>query len=212
MYQYYLFDFDYTLVNSEAGIVGCFQRTLARIGRPPAPVDDIRRTIGLPMPTAVGQILQETDPAKIEAFTSLYREFANQYMTPGTLFYPETLPMLRQLQQAKARTAVISSKTSHRIAEKFADEQVTDLIEFIIGCNEVRNLKPDPEGIRLALQRFNADLSEVLYIGDSIIDAESAKNAGVAFAGVTTGATTAAELGVWPHIAILENLSDVPKL
>lgn len=118
MYQYYLFDFDYTLVNSEAGIVGCFQRTLDRIGRPPAPVDDIRRTIGLPMPTAVEQILQETDPAKIEAFISLYREFANQYMTPGTFFYPESLPMLRQLQQAKNRTAVISSKTSHRIAEK----------------------------------------------------------------------------------------------
>lgn len=212
MYRYYLFDFDYTLVNSESGILGCFQRTLEHIGHDPVPDDAVRRTIGMPMPAAVGQVLQETDPQRISAFIDVYREFANTYMTPGTFFYPETLPMLRSLQAAGARAAVISSKTSHRIAEKFAVDNVSGLVEFIIGCNEVTELKPAPEGIQLAMQRFNAAPEEVLYIGDSIIDAGAAQNAQVAFAGVTTGATSEAELAAWPHIAILKDLSAIPTL
>ena len=45
----YLFDFDYTLVNSEKGIVGCFHRTLKKYGLPDVPDQRLRRTIGLPM-------------------------------------------------------------------------------------------------------------------------------------------------------------------
>ena len=48
MYRCYLFDFDYTLVDSTEGIVGCFLRTLEEVGRPPLPAIAIRRTIGLP--------------------------------------------------------------------------------------------------------------------------------------------------------------------
>ena len=60
MYRCYLFDFDYTLVDSTEGIVGCFQRTLQELARPPLPADAIARTIGLPMPEAVGRLLKTT--------------------------------------------------------------------------------------------------------------------------------------------------------
>ena len=66
MYRCYLFDFDYTLVDSTEGIVGCFQRTLREMGRPPLPAITVRRTIGLPMAEAVGTLLETKDEAVIE--------------------------------------------------------------------------------------------------------------------------------------------------
>jgi len=51
----YLFDFDYTLVNSEKGIVGCFHRTLKKYGLPDVPDQRLRRTIGLLSTTPVAR-------------------------------------------------------------------------------------------------------------------------------------------------------------
>ena len=88
MYRCYLFDFDYTLVDSTEGIVGCFLRTLAEMGRPPLPSLAIQRTIGLPMPEAVGRLLGTKDEATIEDFIRRYQPYADRYMTLGTHFSP----------------------------------------------------------------------------------------------------------------------------
>ena len=48
-YKVYLFDFDYTLANSEVGIVKCFELLMEQEGYPLRPKDEIKRTIGLPM-------------------------------------------------------------------------------------------------------------------------------------------------------------------
>ena len=77
----------------------------------------------------------------------------------------------------------------------------------MIGIEEVQAPKPAPYGILNACSHFGVDKSEVLYCGDSTIDAEAAKNAGVDFAAVTTGNTTRAEFEAYPHVAILDALS-----
>ena len=51
-----------------------------------------------------------------------------------------------------------------------------------------------------------------LYTGDSLVDAQAAKAAGIAFAGVTTGTTAADELARFPHVKIVSRLADLlPK-
>ena len=212
MYSYYLFDFDYTLVDSSEGIVGCFTRTLEQLGRPPVPADNITRTIGLPMPVAVGQILGTDDDAVISDFINRYKVFADEYMTPGTHFFPSTLKTLSALHAAGKHIAIISSKTSSRIQEKFDRDGGAELIDFIIGNLEIKKLKPDPEGILLALSRFGAEKSEAIYVGDNIVDAQAAQNAGIDFAGVTTGTTKKEQLSSYPHISIMDDLSMLLKL
>ena len=205
-YACYLFDFDYTLADSSKGIVGCFHRTMEAFGFPV--VDDltITRTIGLPMRDAVRRITGLSDAGEIEAFLTHYRALADKYMTANTFFYPEALDVLRALKQRGADVAIISSKTSHRIREAFVRDKAEDLVDFIIGCEEVRELKPSPEGIRLALARFGLAEKDALYTGDSTTDAAAAENAGVAFLGVTHGVTGAEELSAYPHAAISDTL------
>lgn len=211
-YSCYLFDFDYTLADSSKGITDCFHQTMAAFGLPP--VDDIviERTIGLPMRDAVRKITGLDGDEKIEEFLTYYRALADKTMTAKTFFYPEALPTLKTLRERGSKIAIISSKTSHRIREAFVRDKAENLIDFIIGCDEVKELKPSPEGIFLALERFGAKPENALYTGDSTTDAEAAKNAGVAFCGVTHGVTSAEELAAYPHQAIGDTLETAAKL
>lgn len=201
-YSCYLFDFDYTLADSAKGITFCFHLTMEAFGLPP--VDDIviERTIGLPMKDATRRITGLRGDEKVEEFLTHYRALADRYMTANTHFYPEALSTLRTLRARGAKVAVISSKTSHRIREAFVRDKAEGLVDFIIGCEEVKELKPSPEGIHLALSRFGLSPEDALYTGDSATDAAAAQNAGVAFFGVTHGVTTAEELAAYPHEAI----------
>ena len=211
-YSCYLFDFDYTLADSSKGITDCFHRTMAAFGLPPVDDITIERTIGLPMRDAVRKITGLDGDEKIEEFLTHYRALADKTMTAKTFFYPEALPALKTLRERGAKIAIISSKTSHRIREAFVRDKAEDLIDFIIGCEEVKELKPSPEGIFLALARFGAKPADALYTGDSTTDAAAAKNAGVAFYGVTHGVTTAEELAAYPHQAIGDTLETAAKL
>ena len=205
-YSCYLFDFDYTLADSAKGITFCFHLTMEAFGLPPVEDIVIERTIGLPMKDAVGRITGLRGDEKIEEFLTHYRALADQYMTANTHFYPEALPTLQKLKNRGARVAIISSKTSHRIREAFVRDKAENLVDFIIGCEEVNELKPSPEGIHLALSRFGFSPEDALYTGDSTTDAATAQNAGVAFFGVTHGVTTAEELAAYPHEAIGDSL------
>ena len=211
-YSCYLFDFDYTLADSSKGITDCFHSTMAAFGLPPVDDITIERTIGLPMRDAVRKITGLDGDEKIEEFLTHYRALADKTMTAKTFFYPEALPALKTLRERGARIAIISSKTSHRIREAFVRDKAEDLIDFIIGCEEVKELKPSPEGIFLALARFGAKPADALYTGDSTTDAAAAKNAGVAFYGVTHGVTSAEELAAYPHQAIGDTLATAAKL
>lgn len=206
-YRLYLFDFDYTLVNSEAAILKCFHITLQKLGYGDRPDAKLRITIGLPMVEAVKRILPTDDEEEAKAFVRAYTPEADRYMTPGTTFFPHTVATLRRLRQDGAKIAIISNKTHHRIQEKFDLDGVPDLIDLIIGSNDVEAHKPDPTGLLAALDHFQMDKSDALYVGDSFVDAEAARNAGLDFAGVTTGTTSREALAAYPHVAIFDDIA-----
>ena len=205
-YRLYLFDFDYTLVNSEPAILKCFHITLQKLGYGDRTDDVLRVTIGLPMVEAVKKILPTDDEEEAKAFVRAYTPEADRYMTPGTHFFPDTLDVLRALRARGARIGIISSKTRSRIQEKFDETGTSDLIDRIIGIEDVKAPKPAPEGIEAALRAFGAARQQTLYVGDSVVDAGAAQQAAVPFAAVLTGASPAAAFDSYPDVAICQNL------
>ena len=211
MYSAYVFDFDYTLVNSEQGIVMCFEMLLADEGYAAVPRQDICRTIGKPMAEAMSIVTGETDPALLKELCWQYKfRYSDKYMTPNTHLYAETRPALERIKQLGALAIIVSTKTKSRIAETIKADHLEELIAEVIGVAEVTRPKPDPEGLQLVMKRYNLAPSDLLYVGDSTIDAETAKNARVDFAAVTTGATTAQEFEAWPHVKIMASLAELP--
>ncbi len=127
-YRLYLFDFDYTLVNSEPAIVKCFHITLQKLGYPDVPDERIKKTIGLPMVEAVKRIIGTADTAEAEHFVDAYSPEADRYMTPGTTFFPGAVETLRAIKATGAKVGIISNKTHRRIQEKFDVDHVPELI------------------------------------------------------------------------------------
>lgn len=204
-----LFDFDYTLADSSVGIVKCFRIVLERHGFCDVPEDSIRRTIGKTLEESFAILTGETRMEVLTTWRKEYTREADMYMNANTCLYPDALPTLRWLKSRGIRVGILSTKYRRRIIDFFRDKDVSGLIDLIIGGEDVAQAKPHPEGLFKAMQCLNVEPSDVLYVGDSVVDARTAENAGVDFAGVLTGTTLRSELAVYPHVFLMSSLSEL---
>lgn len=211
-YTTYLFDFDYTLADSSVGIVKCYRIVLQRHGYLSNTDEEIKRTIGKTLEESFTILTGETDPHTLAEWRKEYTIEADQYMNSNTVLFPDTLAVLQKLKEQGAQLGIISTKYRRRIRNFFegiVDEHFWDIL---IGGEDVTHAKPHPEGILKALSQLGITRDKVLYVGDSIVDAQTAEAAGVDFAGVLTGTTTSDEFTAYPHRAILNNLKQLPDL
>lgn len=208
-YKIYLFDFDYTLANSEIGIVKCFKLLMQQEHYFIPSDDEIKRTIGMPMIEAIRVLFKEDDDALLHELRDKYTVFADKFMTENTKLYSQTIPALKKIKEVGAKTAIISSKTRRRIMQTLTRDKITDLVEFVIGSEDVKSHKPSPEGILMAIERFKVAKTDVLYIGDNVIDGGAAQNAGVDFAAVLTGNNVREDFAKMPYVKIMNNLDEL---
>lgn len=206
-YHTYLFDFDYTLADSSKGIVICFRNVLERHRHTGISDEQIKRTIGKTLVDSFSILTGIGDEAILEEYRKEYVKEADRFMTANTRLFPETVSVLQALKEKGANIGIISTKYRYRIMELAKDNIPEGIIDLIVGGEDVKTAKPSPEGVFLALENLGTDKDTTLYIGDSIVDAETAQAAGMDFAGVLHGATTAEELEAYPHVAIMKDLT-----
>ena len=211
-YTTYLFDFDYTLADSSCGIVTCFRNVLNRHEYTAPTDDDIKRTIGKTLEESFSILTGVTDEQQLAAFKQEYGKEADTHMTVNTRLFLETKSVLMALKDAGARIGIISTKYRFRIKELLDQHFPENFMDIIVGGEDVKTHKPSPEGLLFAIKHLHATKAETLYIGDSTVDAETARAAGVDFAGVTHGMTTAEELRRYPHWKIMSTLEELLEL
>ena len=198
-----IFDFDYTLGDSTAGIALSINYAMENLGFEPCGIPEIRHTIGLSLKETFTALTGRADEA--ERFAALFREKADEVMTANTVLFPDTVAVLETLREMGFKTGIVTTKYRYRIEQilkKFSAEQ---LVDVIIGAEDVKADKPAPEGLLAAISILKAD--SVLYVGDSVVDAKTAANAGVDFAAVLTGATAKADFDSYNTICVVEDLT-----
>lgn len=205
-YTTYLFDFDYTLADSSRGIVTCFRIVLERHQYTEVTDEAIKRTIGKTLEESFSILTGVTDEEQLATYKKEYSAEAGIYMNKNTFLFPETIPTLTKLKSQGARIGIISTKYRHRILSFLKDHLPEDFFDIIIGGEDVQQAKPNPEGLLLAIERLAVPSKQVLYIGDSTVDAETAQAARIDFVGVTSGMTTKEELQVYPHREVIGSL------
>ena len=208
-YHTYLFDFDYTLADSSKGIVICFRNVLERHRHTGISDEQIKRTIGKTLVDSFSILTGIGDEAILEEYRKEYVKEADRFMTANTRLFPETVSVLQALKEKGANIGIISTKYRYRIMELAKNNIPEGIIDLIVGGEDVKTAKPSPAGVFLALENLGTDKDTTLYIGDSIVDAETAQAAGIDFAGVLHGATTAEELEAYPHVAIMKDLTEL---
>ncbi len=208
-YTAYLFDFDYTLADSSRGIVTCFRNVLDRRQFTGITDEAIKRTIGKTLKESFSILTGVADPELLASMQKEYSVEADIHMNANTVLFPETVTVLTKLKKQGVKIGIVSTKFHFRIQSYLKDYFPNDFFDVIIGGEDVESHKPSPEGIFLALDRLNCTPEKTLYIGDSEVDAETAQAAGIDFAGILTGMTTAEELRAFPHRLILTDLNDL---
>lgn len=97
--------------------------------------------------------------------------------------------MLEKLWNANYRLGLVTGK-SRKALEQTHSELDLDIFEVIITNNEVSQPKPDPEGIHKAIEQMILGHNELMYVGDSIMDFQAARDAGIYFGAALWPKTT----------------------
>lgn len=189
MYKAVIFDFDYTLGDCTSGIVESTNYALERLGFMPKTVPEISRTVGLTLEEMFLSLTGSRDIDKAEHFARLYMEKADEVITDSTELY-ERVPEILEEFHKTMKLGIVTTKEHYRIDEILRKFSAQGHVDSIIGIDDVKAPKPDPEGLLKALGSLGADKRDALYVGDCLVDAKAAQSAGVDFAAVLTGTTT----------------------
>lgn len=208
-YKAFIFDFDYTLGDTTDGIVLSANYALQKAGHEPLDKETIRKTIGMSLEDTYVHLTGDRSEAHKKQFVHLFREKADYIMTDHSIVYPEAAGILPILKKNGYRLAIVTTKYRYRIEEIFKKYGLVDLVDIIVGSNDVSKPKPDPEGLLKAADKLGCPKTDILYIGDNIIDAETAQRAGIDFCAVLTGTNGRKDFETYPYLYIEENLSDL---
>jgi phosphoglycolate phosphatase len=204
-----LFDFDYTLADSSAAIVECANTALRAMGLPAASEHAICRTIGMALPETLARLAGEQHLHRVVEFRQHWRWRSDQIMVDWTQIYPYVPSTIESLKQGNLALGIVSTKFRERIEAVLGRENLAHLFDAIVGGEDVAAFKPDPGGLLAAIERLAVQPSRALYVGDSTIDAETARRAGVPFLAVLSGKTREEEFSDYPSEAILEDISSL---
>lgn len=183
-----IFDLDGTLIDSRLDLAHAVNATRAQAGRGPLPHEQIFSFVGNGAPVLIQRAMgpdasEEEVRNALEFFLDYYKHHALDY----TILYPGVIEALMRLHSTGARLAVLTNKpvrTSHRIMEGLG---VAQLFFRIYGGNSFAHKKPHRIGIDTLRTEVNAAEKETWMVGDSYVDVQTARNAGVGSCGVTYG-------------------------
>lgn len=205
-----IFDFDFTLADSSQPITECVLYALNQLGFPAPDPADVVDTIGLSLPETFEHFTSQKDGDLEKRFARVFHARADQIMDSQTRIYECVPPVLYVLRRARMRTGIVTTKLNYRIRNILAVNRLEGFFDAIVGADDVGKTKPDPEGLLLALEQLGTHAEAAVYVGDHIIDAQAARNAGVPFIAALTGRHPRSAFELFPYVAIVESVRDLP--
>jgi len=179
-YQTFIFDLDGTLLDTLQDLADSVNYALRQHRMPQHSLDDIRRFVG----NGVRKLMERAVPdgAQHPEFETVFADFRQYYMHHSmdtTRPYDGIPELLQQLKQRGCRLAVVSNKmmaaTQELVAHFFPE------IEVAIGEHEAEGIrkKPAPDTVFEALRQLGVSKDGAVYVGDSDVDIQTARNSGL---------------------------------
>jgi phosphoglycolate phosphatase len=207
--QAVLFDFDGTLVDSYPAITASVNHVRADHRLPPLDEAEVRRHVGRGPAYLLEHTVPGTDLARDLA---RYRAHHPSVFRTGTRLLPGALDTLRALKAGGRQTAVCSNKPKRFTLELLAFLELDLLVDVALGPEDVARPKPAPDMLRAALARLRCAPGEALYVGDMVVDIETARAAGIPVWVVATGSDDRLALLAASPDRLLEGLREIPDL
>lgn len=180
MYDTYIFDLDGTLLSTLGDLAASCNYALRTNGMQERTVDEVRRFVG----NGVKKLMERAIPDGLlnPAFDKTYADFRQHYMQHNlntTKPYDGVMELLGELKRRGKNIAVVSNKFYAATQELCRHFFGNELVPVAIGEREDIRKKPAPDTVMEALRQLGASADTSVYIGDSDVDIETARNSGM---------------------------------
>ena len=183
-----IFDLDGTLIDSKLDLAHSVNATRAHLGMEPLALERIATYVGNGAPVLIRRALGPQAPeTQVEEALEFFLEHYRAHSLDYTRLYPGVQESLERLHAAGKQAAVLTNKP---IAMSQTIVQGLGLAPFffrIYGGNSFEFKKPHPIGVETLMAESGVEPARTLMVGDSSVDIQTARNAGVSSCGVTYG-------------------------
>lgn len=188
-----VFDWDGTLMDSEARIISSMRAAFAELAVAPPPPEAVREVIGLGLDEALQRLWPAASGSRRRTLMDTYRQ---QYLVADTTPMPlfeGAAEMVQDLHESGWLLAVATGKSRRGLDDALAASGLGHLFHAT-RCVDETFSKPHPAMLEALMEELGVDAERTLMIGDTEYDLEMARNAGTAAAAVGYGAHAAERL------------------
>lgn len=189
-----ILDFDGTLADTASVIIQTIKATIKELGLPSRTDEECSSVIGLRLVDTPPVLFPDCN-VDVELYASTYRRNFNIFNTDGAVeLYPNVKETLAELKGRGMTLTIASSRSNRSLKEYIENLDLSNMITYILGADDVTEGKPNPEPVLKTLDELNLSADEVIVAGDTSFDIDMGRNAGTRTCGVTYGIGKAAGL------------------
>ena len=179
MYNTVIFDLDGTILNTLEDLADSVNYALGSFGYPLRSIDEVREFVGNGIKKLIERAVPcGTDEQQTDKVLDVFKQHYGQNSDIKTKAYDGICEMISNLKKAGIKTAVVTNK-AHFAAVPLCKKYFDGLIDVTIGEREGVRKKPYPDSVFEAMEQLGASKQNTIYVGDSDVDINTAKNAGV---------------------------------
>ena len=205
-----IYDLDGTLVDTREDIAQAANHMLARMGKPSLTREEICRFVGAGVTSLAQGCLRTQEPATVQEGVQIYRAYYAKHFLDYSRLYPGAREVLEHFRERKQ--AMITNTPNPFSRDILAGLGVLEFFTDLIAGDSGYPVKPDPKAIRSLMDGNRVSPEETLVVGDSPIDVEMGRNAGVEAAVLTHGFGEREEIVASNPAAILDHFKDLIDL
>ncbi|MDH5648959.1 MAG: HAD-IA family hydrolase [Gammaproteobacteria bacterium] len=207
-YDLIVFDWDGTLMDSEAKIVRCFEQAVADVGLSYPGNAAVRQIIGLGLKEAIERLLPGTSAKERDQVAEQYRQHFLHLDTTTMEFFPKVHEGLQQLESHGYMMAVATGKARRGLDRLLKQWDMAN--RFVATrCADEAFSKPHPKMLEDLLDQTGVSAERAIMVGDTTFDMEMARNAGTDRLAVCYGVHAREQLMAYDPLACLDSFEEV---
>ena len=205
-----VYDFDGTLVDTLFDIADAVNLSLNELGLRTLSRATIRKYVGKGVERLMAQSIDGTGYTDLPRAVELFRRHYSENLMNHTRFYSSGREILDHFRDKKQ--AICSNKPEDFVRRILESLKSLDYFDAILGGDSVESKKPDPEGLLHLLDRFQCSPEMAVLVGDSPVDIETGKRAGVYTCIVNYGFGNPKEIASANPDCCIDHLSELKDL
>ncbi len=207
-----VFDLDGTIADTRVDLANAVNYALQRLGRTELSVAVIGNFVGDGLQKLMERSLNATggNTERLEDAVESFKSYYKEHLVDNTVLYPGVGEALKSIKEQEL--VVLTNKPRHYSIPILEHLGVSSLFKEVYGGDTFPVKKPDPFPLLEVIKRYGVEKNQTLMIGDSLIDVNTARSAGVLICAVSYGFTDREKLAsVYPDHLIydLRQITDI---